>query len=102
MSAAVNGLDRCEATGLRFYQAELHRLHGEVLAELGATRVDEARASLYKAIEVAQAQVAVELHRRAALSMQRLEAKIAFLDEEAIDDGRAVTRPTNSPSPSPT
>jgi predicted ATPase len=65
-------LDRSEATGERWFEAELHRIKGDVL--LRAPEVDpaEAETCLRKAIEVAQRQGARLWELRAATSLARL------------------------------
>jgi predicted ATPase len=81
-----------EATGERFFEAELHRLRGEMLllqepgdgrpspADPAAARphnpdssvLDEAEACFCRALEVARRQSAKSLELRAALSLARL------------------------------
>jgi class 3 adenylate cyclase/predicted ATPase len=65
-------LDRSEASGERWFEAELHRIKGDVL--LRAPEVDpaEAETCLRKAIEVAQRQGARLWELRAATSLARL------------------------------
>jgi predicted ATPase len=65
-------LDRSEATGERWFEAELHRIKGDVL--LRAPEVDpaEAETCLCKAIAVAQEQGARLWELRAATSLARL------------------------------
>lgn len=60
-----------QAIGEHFYDAELHRLRGEFLAEVDP---GEARESLRHAVAVAQAQGARLLARRARESLRRLAA----------------------------
>jgi len=66
--------DRVEKTGERWWEAELHRLEGEIL--LAATddgdRGDRAEACFRRALEVAGRQGATSLELRAALSLSRL------------------------------
>ncbi|CAG2153228.1 hypothetical protein LMG31506_04776 [Cupriavidus yeoncheonensis] len=65
------------STGERYYEAELHRLKGELLlgsstqARLTTNR-DAARANFHQAIEIARRQGAKSLELRAALSLARL------------------------------
>jgi len=65
-------LARVQTTGERFYEAELHRIKGELL--LGQTTTDEreAEACFQKAIKVARGQSAKSLELRAAMSLSRL------------------------------
>jgi predicted ATPase len=74
MTLLREALDRSEATGERWFEAELHRIKGDVL--LRAPEVDpaEAEACLRKAIEVAQRQGARLWELRAATSLARLWA----------------------------
>ena len=58
-----------EESGERFFEAELHRLRGEVLAATGDAL--EAERCFAKAIEVARAQGTVALELRATLSIHR-------------------------------
>ena len=69
-----------ERTDERLYEAELHRLRGELLLQ-GADRADrsalpgdEAEASFRQAIAIARRQKARSLELRAALSLTRLQA----------------------------
>ena len=54
----------------RFWEPELHRLHGELLVRAGNAR--EAEAAFRKALEVAAARSAASLELRAATSLARL------------------------------
>jgi len=65
-------LARVQTTGERFYEAELHRIKGELL--LGQTTTDEREAEAYfqNAIKVARGQSAKSLELRAAMSLSRL------------------------------
>jgi predicted ATPase len=66
-------LDVVEKTGERYYEAELHRIQGELLRMKG----DEiqAEASFHQAIEVARRQQAKSWELRAAMSLSRLWQK---------------------------
>jgi predicted ATPase/DNA-binding winged helix-turn-helix (wHTH) protein len=65
-----------ERTGERFYEAELHRLHGEFLLRTGAPEHDSrAEACFHRAIDVATAQRALSLKLRAVVSLARLYQK---------------------------
>jgi DNA-binding winged helix-turn-helix (wHTH) protein/predicted ATPase len=70
MKAVKDGLATAEATGERFYNAELFRLRGELLARLPGAR-KEAEASFRAAIDVAQQQGAVTLEHKASASQRR-------------------------------
>ena len=56
MKAVEDGLVLADATGERFYSAELHRLHGELLARPPHGHKRKAEASFRTAIKVAKQQ----------------------------------------------
>jgi predicted ATPase len=56
----------------RWWQAELHRLKGQLLLSLTADNATAAEASYKRAINVAQSQGAKSLELRAATSLSRL------------------------------
>jgi adenylate cyclase len=65
--------DRVEKTGERWWEAELHRLQGEVLLAAGdGDHRERAEACFHRALEVAGRQGATSLELRAALSLSRL------------------------------
>jgi DNA-binding SARP family transcriptional activator/predicted ATPase len=66
-----------QLVGEHLYEAELHRLRGELLAELHPERIAEAEASLRQAVAVAEAQGARPAGRRAMASLERLAARIS-------------------------
>jgi predicted ATPase len=70
MKAVEDGLATAEATGERFYSAELLRLRGELLARSPAGR-REAEAALHAAINLAEQQGAIALGRKANASLRR-------------------------------
>ena len=72
MQAVEDGLALAEATGERFYAAELHRLHGELCTHPSAHRRRDAQASYRKAIAIARQQGARALERKARASLQDL------------------------------
>jgi adenylate cyclase len=66
--------DQVEKSGERWWEAELHRLQGEVLLAAGdgdRDRGDRAEACFRRALEVASRQGATSLELRAALSLSR-------------------------------
>jgi predicted ATPase len=71
LAAAEEALAEVEATGERFYEADLHRLRGEALALLPG-RAHEAESSLRRAVAVAESQQAISLQRRAKASLASL------------------------------
>ncbi|MBV8771030.1 MAG: hypothetical protein JO166_01700 [Deltaproteobacteria bacterium] len=73
-------IDECEAGGVRFHEADLHRLKGELLLAAGAP-MTEAEESFRKALTIAQHQQAKSWELRAALSLTRLLIKQGRRDE---------------------
>jgi predicted ATPase len=71
MKAVEDGLVLAEATGERFYSAELHRLHGELLARPPHGQKRKAQASFRAAIKVAKRQGATALEHKAIESLRR-------------------------------
>lgn len=63
-----------ESTGERFYEAELHRLRGELLLALDPPDPAKAEKEFRRGVEVAAAQGAKSLEERAAVSLRKLEA----------------------------
>jgi predicted ATPase len=61
-----------DKTGERFWEAELHRLKGELLLSLSADNQAEAEGCLHQALAVARRQQAKSLELRAATSLSRL------------------------------
>ena len=75
LGALAEALAMAEKTGERAYEAEMHRLHGELLlAQSRGAAVVEAEACYERAIEVARGQSAKSLDLRAAMSLGRLWA----------------------------
>jgi DNA-binding SARP family transcriptional activator len=68
LASIDEGLAAVEATGERWYEAELHRLRGETFATLGRAPA-EVRQELDRAIAIADAQGALALRRRAEESL---------------------------------
>jgi predicted ATPase len=70
LSGALRTVNR---TDERYYEAEVHRLRGDLLLAQGGVEAEtEAEASFHKAIEVARRQQAKSLELRAAMSLGRL------------------------------
>jgi predicted ATPase len=65
-------LEVAAANDERFYEAELHRLRGEVVLRLEPADEEEAAASFARALEIARRQGARALELRAALSSGKL------------------------------
>src|SRR5262249_59459050 len=75
LSAVAEGLDFARDKGERFYEAELHRLRGELLLqrpEAQAAGQAGAEACFRQALEVACRQQAKSWELRAAMSLSRL------------------------------
>ena len=83
LTALAEALEAAQSTGERYYEAELHRLQGELLLDQGAGRA-EAKACFARALEMARRQGARSLELRAALSLARLYYNRGS-DEEARD-----------------
>ena len=73
LAAVSEGLAFVDEIGERYYEAELHRLRGELLLlQHGATAADQADASFHRAFEIASKQEARAWELRAAMSLVRL------------------------------
>ncbi len=68
-------MELLEPTGEPFWEAELHRLRGELLLELSPDRAGEAESEFRTALAVARAQGAKSLEERAAESLARLAGR---------------------------
>jgi tetratricopeptide (TPR) repeat protein len=73
-------IEECAAGGVRFHEADLHRLKGELILAAGAPLTD-AEDSFRKAITIAQRQQAKSWELRATLSLTRLLMKQGRRDE---------------------
>jgi predicted ATPase len=73
LAAVTEGLTTIDATGERWWEAELHRLRGLLLMARGD--IPEAEATLQRAIRVAGEQQATSLELRAATSLAGLWAE---------------------------
>jgi class 3 adenylate cyclase/predicted ATPase len=71
LKVADDALALAEKTDERWWEAEIHRVRGELLVLLGGDRVAEAEEYFAKAIAVARSQFAKSLELRAATSMAR-------------------------------
>ncbi len=61
-----------EKTGERWYEAELHRLKGELLLSQSSDKLSQAETSFHQALSVSRSQQARSLELRAATSLARL------------------------------
>jgi predicted ATPase len=85
LAAVTEALDDVARTGERFWEAELHRLQGQLLLEDDAANQPEAEACFHRAIEIARAQNARSWELRAATSLARL-----WRDQGNPDDAREL------------
>jgi predicted ATPase len=67
-----DALAEMEATGSRWYEAEMHCIRAEILVKRGPANTAAAERSLQAAIAIAQSQQARSLELRAALSLAKL------------------------------
>jgi predicted ATPase len=72
LTALSEALTLVEKTGERYYEAELHRLKGELLLQHAAPEVSHAEACFQQALDIARRQQAKSLELRAAMSLGRL------------------------------
>jgi predicted ATPase len=72
LTALREALALVETTGERYYEAELHRLTGELLLQPAAPEVPHAEACFQQALDIARCQQAKSLELRAAMSLARL------------------------------
>lgn len=77
----TEAFDIVRRTGERFYEAELHRLRGELLLGARADAVREADESFARALSVAEEQGAKLLLVRAAVSRARLWQRLGRVDD---------------------
>jgi predicted ATPase len=75
LAALEEALAEVEKTGVRFHEAELHRLRGELLLGLPSFSEEEAVACFFRALEIARHRQAKSLELRAATSLSRLWAR---------------------------
>ena len=73
LAALREGFDNIEATGERWWEAELHRVNGIALVRIN--RLEEAQHALEEALRIARRQQAKSLELRAATSLARLWAE---------------------------
>ncbi|HEV2099277.1 MAG TPA: hypothetical protein VGR45_10165 [Stellaceae bacterium] len=67
-----NALAELERTEQRYYEAEMHRIHGEILLKCRPADTAAAEQSLQAAIAIAQSQKARSFELRAALALAKL------------------------------
>jgi len=72
LTVLAEALAVVDKTGERFWEAELHRLKGELLLVLSTDKTTEAEACFRQALDIARRQEAKSLELRAATSLSRL------------------------------
>jgi predicted ATPase len=72
LTVLAEALVHVEHTGERYYEAEIHRLKGELLLQQQADNQTEAETCYQQAISIAQNQQAKSLELRAVMSLSRL------------------------------
>ena len=75
LSALAEALAIAHKTGERFYEAELHRIKGELLLRQVLGDEEAAEGCFQKALEVTRSQEARSLELRAVMSLSRLWQK---------------------------
>jgi predicted ATPase len=72
LEALAEGLTTVARSGVRWWEAELHRLRGALLLHHAGTRPGEAEACFQQALAIARRQEAKSLELRAAMSLARV------------------------------
>ena len=85
LDALTEALDVIQSHGERWWEAEIHRLRGELLLKQNPSDLAEAQASLERAVEIARRQGAKSLELRATTSLARL-----LRDTNRREDARAM------------
>ena len=81
LNALTEALAAAEEHNLRFYEAETHRLKGELLSKQDDSNAAEALSCFERAIDIARTQSAKSLELRATTSLARLLRNTARRDE---------------------
>ncbi|PWT79281.1 MAG: hypothetical protein C5B58_13940 [Acidobacteria bacterium] len=81
LDALTEALVAADEHEIRFYEAETHRLRGELLLKQDACKAAEAQSCFERAIEIARAQSAKSLELRACMRLARLVATHGRRDE---------------------
>ena len=81
LSALTEALAAADEHEIRHYEAETHRLKGELLLKQDHSNAAEAQSCFQRAIEIARKQSAKSLELRATMSLARLLAKQGRRDE---------------------
>lgn len=85
---AADALEMTSKTAQRFFAAELHRLSGIFLLEMGESNEAEAEQSLKQSLNVARQQQAKSLELRAAVSLGRL-----WQQQRKLEEARGLLAP---------
>jgi predicted ATPase/class 3 adenylate cyclase len=72
LEALAEALATLDRSGVRWWEAELHRLRGELLLQHAVAQPEEAEACFQQALAIARRQQAKSLELRAAMSLARL------------------------------
>jgi tetratricopeptide (TPR) repeat protein len=81
LSALTEALAAADENEIRFYEAETHRLKGELLMKQEDSNAAEAQSCFQRAIEIARNQSAKSWELRATMSLERLLAKQGHRDK---------------------
>jgi predicted ATPase len=81
LSALMEALAAADEHEIRHYEAEMHRLKGELLLKQDDSNTAEAQNCFERAIEIARKQSAKSLELRATTSLARLLAKQGKCDQ---------------------
>jgi predicted ATPase len=81
LSALTEAIAAADEHGIRQYEAEAHRLKGELLLRQDHSKAAEAQSCFQRAIEIARKQSAKSLELRATMSLARILVKQGRRDE---------------------
>jgi predicted ATPase len=84
LNALTEALAAADEHDLRFYEAETHRLKGELLSKQDGSSAAEAQSCFERAIKIARSQSAKSLELRATISLARLLRNTARRDEARV------------------
>jgi predicted ATPase/DNA-binding winged helix-turn-helix (wHTH) protein len=119
LNALTEALAAADEQEIRFYEAETHRLKGELLSKQDDSNAAQAQSCFERAIEIARAQSAKSLELHATMSLARLlrntarrdEARAMLgeiyawftegLDTPALSDGKALLDELSSKTSAP-
>ena len=90
LEALQEAAELVEASGERFYEAEILRLKGELLLKVSPRAVEQAEACFHQALDVARLQAARSLELRAATSLARL-----WHDQAKREEARGLLAPVH-------